>query len=154
MPEENTAWTPYAFGLMTDGGPVPVREASMNDVAAEPTDDGERRLYERIEAMSGTITLGLEEFGDALAALGNVNHATAEGLRRLSSVMFEHEAALTYRHRYVWQYRLERKGDRSKRRTRRREVVRSATVLHDVVVRESYGGEGDSTKLEFAAVGI
>lgn len=130
MPEDEVR-RPLLFGMSNGGKFEPVGEIGEMPTITSDANDEPYIDPTVFEEFSATMEADLEEFGDALAKLGNVN-TEAE---RAVAVILEHLVSL-YRHRYVWQYKSERKGTRKPRN--RWHNVRVRTVIPDVDV-ESCG---------------
>ena len=81
---------------------------------------------------AGTLSFKLEEFADAIVRLGFTSTSAANAM-----LMFERDKCL-YRHRFIWQYKRERKGQRKYSRTR---FVKIKTVFPNarIVVGNSAG---------------
>lgn len=137
MPEDE-ARRPLLFGMSNGGVFEPVGQlVEMPHITSDAND--EPYLDPSVfEGFSATVEADLEEFGDALAKLGNVN-TEAERF----AVMFECIVRAP-RFRYVWQYKLHPKGRKGRRRRPRWMMV--TTVLHDAEV----DGNGNEVRFRVA----
>ena len=119
------------FGIVGDGGFEPVGKVSETLAFTSDTDDGPYYDPSVFDELSATVEVCLEEYGDALAKLGTVFHATGSQIQ----LMFD-RIVRAPRFRYIWQYKSHPKG--RGRRRRRPSWMRVKTVLPCVEI-ESCG---------------
>lgn len=129
MPEGEVR-RPLLFGMSNGGEFEPVGKVSETFAFTSDTDDGPYYDPSVFDELSATVEVGLEEYGDALAKLGTVFHATGSQIQ----LMFD-RIVRAPRFWYIWQYKSHPKG--RGRRRRRPSWMRVKTVLHDVEVESS-----------------
>lgn len=130
-----------SFGTIEDGEFVPVGE--VNGEVALSVEHEEvwadqpylRQLYRSFVA--DLVVEDYERLADAIAKLNaGFPHATEREIRGLA-LRVERVVGSKYRHKYVWQYRQERKGCRKGRKgcrkgRARRRSLRLTTTYHNV----------------------
>ena len=123
-----------SFGMVEDGEFVPIGKVNgMVELHAEHEEVWADQLYIKPFCESFVADLEAEDYerlADAIAKL-NVGfpHATEQEIRSMA-LRTERVVGSKYRHKYVWQYRQERKGCRKGRAKRR--SMRLTTTYYNV----------------------
>lgn len=126
------------FGVMSEGGYVPVGVVDQAELSVASLFEDELQSYQRetlraLRPHGGEITLDL-------AAVGIVNlfdeiGRSQETRDEMTVCLEQSYRVFERRHKFVWQYRRERKGNKANRRKRGRwRKGTRRTVLPDVVV--------------------
>lgn len=126
------------FGVVSDGGYVPVGTVDQAELSVAALFEDELRSYQRetlraLRPHGGEITLDLAavEIANLFDKIGR----SREMRDKMAVCLEQSYSVFEYRHKFVWQYNRERKGNKANRRKRGRwwnGTMR--TVLPDMVV--------------------
>lgn len=125
------------FGVMGEGGYVPVGTADQVELSVASSEDElqsyQREMLRALRSHDGEITLDLAAVG--IAHLFDEIGRSQETRDEMAVCLEQSYSVFEYRHKFVWQYRRERKGNKANRRKRGRWCRGTMrTVLPDMVV--------------------
>ena len=125
------------FGIMSEGGYVPVGTVDQAELSVASPFEDELQSYQRetlraFKSRDTELKLNLATV-DIANLLGEIGRSREPSEMTVS--LEQSYSVFEYRHKFVWQYRRERKGNKANRRKRGRWYRGTMrTVLPDMVV--------------------
>jgi len=114
------------FGVMDEGVYVPVGTVDQTGLSVASS-DGVTDYYDKpmLQALEPqtfgiSVNVDMERIGDALNAMETECIRLSDGIRDVAMCFDRVRYVLEYRHKFVWQYNRERKGNKANRRKRGR----------------------------------